>query len=111
MAQTVSENTSTTNGTTAVDLVPVPTGSNVHVPGAGMVHNLDTVAAIVTLHKITSAGTFLLCVVTLQAGDSLRWEAGELSACNATDERWQVDLAGAVTTNELRFTISYLIVS
>ena len=109
--QTVSETTGVTTGTTAVDLVPVPSSGNVNVPGAGLVNNRDTVAATITLQKITSAGTFALAPITLQSGDVFNIEAGDLSACNATDEKWQIKLGGAVTTNELYFSISYVIIA
>lgn len=96
-----------TNGTTAVDALAAPASAHTYVLRNVLVHNRDTVAATVIVQLVDSVGpaTRRLFKVTIDPDATIVLEA--IVVLDATTKKVQIVLAGAITTNQLDFTVAY----
>lgn len=96
-----------TNSTTAVDVVATPASGRTFVVRNVIVHNRDTVAAVVILQLVDSAGpnTRRLIKQSLDPDATLIFEG--IVVLDATTRKVQVVLGAAITTNQLDFTAAY----
>jgi Ni2+-binding GTPase involved in maturation of urease and hydrogenase len=93
------------NSTTAVDVVPSPGSGHTFIVRKVTVHNRDTVAASAIIQKVKGANTYRLAKVTLDPDATLDYEC--VIVLDATDEKVQAVLAGAVTTNQPHYDAAY----
>lgn len=93
------------NGTTAVDVVPVPASAHTLVVRSITVHNTDTVAATVTLNYNNNGTLRRLHKQVLEPDATLVYEV--IQVLDATTKKIQGVLAGAHTTNAPVFVATY----
>jgi hypothetical protein len=93
------------NGTTAVDIVPVPASAHTLVVRSVSVHNADTVAATVTLYYNNNGTLRKLVKQALDPDATLVYEV--IQALDATTKKIQGVLAGAHTSTAPTFVATY----
>lgn len=95
-----------TNGATPVEMVAAPILDRRRIVRTLTVFNADTVAANVSLVYVSGGNRRRLKKQTgLAAGADLTFEG--VIVLDADDKSIEVELDGAVTTNELEWTASY----
>lgn len=107
MASTAGGSEGVTTGVTDATLVGSPAASTQRIIRSLSVYNADTVAATVTIKHDKAATERIVAKVTLQADETF-FLSDHLIVLDATDEKLEIVLAAAVTTNELQFVASYL---
>ena len=98
---TVDSNQANTNGTTDVELVAAPSSGSQRVVKSVVINNVDTATATVNVQFKKASNYYSIAKITMAAGDRLTLDEDDIQVLDATDESIVVDLAGAVTTNEL----------
>jgi len=93
------------NGSTAVDIVPVPASAHTHVVRNVTVHNADTVAATVTLYYNNNGTLRKIAKLALDPDATLAYEV--IQVLDATTKKIQGVLGGAHTTTAPSFVASY----
>lgn len=93
------------NGTTAVDIVPVPASAHTLVVRNITVHNADTVAATVTLYYNNNSTLRKLAKIPLDPDATFVYEV--VQALDATTKKIQGVLGGAHTTTAPSFVATY----
>lgn len=98
-------NEGATNGTTAVDVVPVPSGADRRlVRNVGMV-NRDTVVHTLVLYKDKGGTLWELAREVLQPNDY--WTFDKVVVLDATDEKVVIKSDATATTTEPCFDAAY----
>ena len=105
MAFAESSSDGTTNGTTAVEMVAAPGSSTQRIVKSLTVYNADTVDATVFVTFDNGTNERRLFQVTLSSGDQLYYD--DVVVLPDTSSSINIDLSGAVTTNELEWTAHY----
>ena len=93
------------NGTTVVDIVPVPASLHTSVVRNVTVHNPDTVACTVTLYLNNNATLRKLVKQTLAPDQSLVYEV--IQVLDATTKKIQAVLGAAHTTTAPSFVANF----
>lgn len=97
------------DGTQVNTLVPTPSDNTRHIVSGFVVQNPDTAAAevIITYYDDDGSGQILLDV-TLAVGDQLVWGRDDPPIVLNTETNYlTIELAGAITTNNVTYQVSY----
>jgi hypothetical protein len=97
----------TANSTTAVDVVAAPASGHVHVVRNVHVHNRDTVAAIVILQLVDSAGPYTRRLTRQSVNADADLTFDKIVVLDSTTKKLQLVLNAAITTTQPDFVTAY----
>ena len=95
----------TSNGATDQTIVSAPPANITRIVKSMYIHNADTVAAVLNVFFDDGGTERKLYEVSLNADETWEWEG--IIVLDETDQLLEINLDGAVTTNELDFLCSY----
>lgn len=99
-----------TNSTTAVDIVSAPAASAARIiPIGGIsVKNMDTAIATVILQLVDAGPVTREIEEQASVAVDATFTNSTVITLASTDQKLQVVLAGAITTNQLDYVVSYM---
>lgn len=107
MATAVGGGEGALNSTTAVELVGAPATGAKRVVRMLHIDNRDTVNATVRIYKKKASTSYRLLSRLLEPGGTLTLDERDIQVLDATDESITADLAGAITTTQPSWSVSY----
>lgn len=97
----------TLNGTTPVDVITAPTGTDTIANKLITIANIDTAVVTITLSKVSAGGTRVLKTVDLDVGDTLFFD--DVLMLAATTDSVTAEMSAAPATTQPDWTSSYIV--